>query len=106
MTVSPFSREFQRLASDCAKNYKAIAAEMNVSPALLARVLNGSRPPTTSFVESCIRVFELPTDRAAHLKYLAAISQEKLSLRPKDADEATKIVAFFRELRGDEYLPE
>lgn len=106
MALSPFAKEFQDLARQSSRSYRAIAKLMGVSPALLARVLNGSRPPTTSFVDASIKAFSLTGPEAERLRYLAMISQEKISVKPKGPDEAEKIVAFMRELRGDDYLPE
>lgn len=106
MTISPFSKRFQDLARSSGKSYRKIAEEMDLSPALLARVINGSRPPSRNLVQSCIEVFGLTASEGSELQYLAAISQEKLSVRPKGPEEAEKILAFFRKLRGPDYLPE
>lgn len=101
MSTSPFSHEFQRLASETHKSYRTLAKEMKLSPPLLARVLNGSRPPTENFVERCVAVFQLFGKDAERLRYLADISQHKISIEPKSVEEAQKIVAFIRELRGE-----
>ena len=106
MALSPFAKEFQELARQSSQSYRAIAKSMGVSPALLARVLNGSRPPTTAFVNACVKAFSLTAPEAERLTYLAKISQDKISVKPKGPEEAEKIVAFMRELRGEDYLPE
>ncbi len=106
MSISPFSKRFQDLARKSARSYRSIANSMRLSPALLARVLNGSRPPTTAFVDATIKAFALTASEAEELRFLAKISQYKISVRPKGPEEAKKIVAFMQTLRGDDYLPE
>ena len=104
--MSPFAKKLQDLVRDSGQSYRQIANAMEVSPALLARVLGGTRPPTSSFVAACVRVFALDEVASEQLRYLAALSQDKISVRPKGPEEAARIIAFLRELRGHDFLPE
>lgn len=104
MDQSPFSKEFQKLASGTHKSYKELAQEMELSPALLARVISGSRPPSQQFVARCIKAFDLNRSQSDRLRHLAAISQEKITIVPRNLEEAEKIVAFIKDMRSQDVL--
>ncbi|MDF0602549.1 hypothetical protein P1J78_17560 [Psychromarinibacter sp. C21-152] len=99
--MTPFAEKFRSLAASSDKSYRDIAGEMGQSPALIARVLNGSRPPSEAFVSRTIKVFGLRGGEIENLRHLAEISQEKIVVVPKDWKEAERIVAFVRELRSE-----
>lgn len=94
-----FARKFEDLARDQRMTFKIIAEQMQVSAALIARVLNGSRPPTKDFVEKSIHVFGLSERDADQLRFFSDISQSKIVIQPRNEEEARKIVAFKRELQ-------
>ena len=96
---SAFARKFEDLARDRRMPFKVIAEQMQVSAALIARVLNGSRPPTTEFVDKSIQAFGLSERDAEQLRFFSDISQTKIVIQPRNEDEARKIVAFKRRLQ-------
>lgn len=96
---SAYARKFEALAKEREMTFRTVAERMDVSAALIARVLNGSRPPTTDFVDKSILAFELSEREADQLRFFADISQEKIIIRPRNEEEAKKIVAFKRSLQ-------
>lgn len=101
MTESPFAKEFVLLAAQSQKSYRQIAKEMGISPPLLARVINGTRPPTETFVEKTIQAFDLGGNAATNLRKLADISQDKISYKPLNYDQAERLVAFIDTLKAE-----
>ncbi|WP_299877412.1 helix-turn-helix domain-containing protein [uncultured Sulfitobacter sp.] len=96
---SAFARKFEDLARDRRMTFKVIAEQMQVSAALIARVLNGSRPPTSEFVDKSIQTFGLSERDAEQLRFFSDISQSKITIRPRNEEEARKVVAFKRSLQ-------
>lgn len=95
---SPFAQKFDELVEVQNTSYRKFAKSANVTPAYVSQIMSGVRSPTQDFANKTAKFFKLNDKSAEELRYLASISQRRITLEPRDYDEAKEIIDFVTRL--------